>query len=118
MMRSIESVKVKGRKVILRAGLDVPLVKNVHTEKWQVDDDSRLKDLLPTLGHLIKEGAKIVIIGHLGRPEGWDEKKSLKPVADKLGELLNCKVLEVTKELPSYPIKHLYNVAPFAQGRP
>ncbi len=96
MIKSITSVKVTGRRVILRAGFDVPLVHG------KVLDDTRIKDILPTLNHLIKEKAKIVIVAHLGRPEGWDKEKSLLPVANRLGELVKAKVIfladDITKQ--------------------
>jgi phosphoglycerate kinase len=107
MIKSITSVKVKGRRVLLRAGFDVPLRKNIHTENWEVADDNRLVATLPTLKYLLTGGAKVIIISHLGRPEDWDTDKSLWPVAEKLGELLDMKVLKIGDKLPSYPVPHV-----------
>ncbi len=85
----------------MRAGFDVPL------QDGKVVDDSRIKDVLPTLKYLIEQKAKIVIISHVGRPEGWDHSKSLWPVAEKLGELINYKVAKVSDRLSKYPVPHI-----------
>ncbi len=86
-MKSIKEANVKGKKVFLRADLDVP-IKN-----GKVADDSRLKAALPTIQYLLKKNAKIIICGHLGRPEGKpDKKSSLKPAAERLSKLLNKKI--------------------------
>ena len=94
MIKSITSVKVSGRRVILRVGFDVPLTKNIHTEEWEVADDTRIRDILPTLRYLIDQGSRIVIMSHLGRPQGWEAEKSLWPAALKLGELINYKTVK------------------------
>jgi len=86
-MKRLKEAKVSGKKVILRADLDVPL------EDGRIVDDTRLKALLPTLKYLLKNKADVLIIGHLGRPKGKrDPKLSLKPVAEKLGELSGQKI--------------------------
>jgi phosphoglycerate kinase len=108
MIKSITQVKVSGRRVLLRAGFDVPLEKKTYTEKMQVVDDTRIRDILPTLNYLIEHKAKIVLTAHLGRPDGWDESKSLWPVAEKLGELLNYKVIKITDSIPNYDVPHIY----------
>src|SRR6185503_20636685 len=112
MIKSIASVKVNNRRVILRAGFDVPLKKGAGVrgegEEWEVADETRIKDILPTLNYLIEQKARIIIISHVGRPEGWQMDKSLWPVALKLGEILNYKTVQVTKSLPDYPSPHLY----------
>lgn len=108
MIKSITSVKTANRRVLLRAGFDVPLKKNIHSEEWEVADDARIRDALATLQYLIDQGSKIVIISHLDRPEGWEAEKSLWPVALKLGELLNYKVVQVSDKLPDYPVRHIY----------
>jgi phosphoglycerate kinase len=107
MIRSITSVKVSGRRVIVRAGFDIPLRKNIHTEIWEVADDTRIRDAIQTLKYLIEQKAKIVIMCHLGRPESWEKDKSLWPVALRLGELLNYKVVKVKDHLPQYSVPHI-----------
>lgn len=102
MIKSITSVKVSGRLVILRAGFDVPLVEK--NNEWEVADDSRIRDILSTLKYLINEGAKIVIISHLDRPEGWDKNKSLWPVAKRLAEILGYRISD---KLPDHSAGHI-----------
>lgn len=94
--------------MIVRVGFDVPLKKNIHTEKLEVADDARIRDALQTIRHLIREGAKVVIVSHLNRPEGWQMDKSLWPAAEKLGELLGMKTVKVSDELPDYNVPHIY----------
>ncbi|OGE83307.1 MAG: phosphoglycerate kinase [Candidatus Doudnabacteria bacterium RIFCSPLOWO2_01_FULL_44_21] len=107
MIKSITSVKVSGRRVILRVGFDVPLTKNIHTEEWEVADDTRIRDILPTLRYLIDQGSRIVIMSHLGRPQGWEAEKSLWPAALKLGELINYKTVKIENRLPDYAVPHI-----------
>lgn len=108
MIKSISSVNVVGQRVLLRAGFDVPLEKNVHTEEWQVADDARIKDALKTINYLRENKARLVIISHAGRPQGWEADKSLWPAAVKLGELLNLKTVKVSDKLPDYDVPHVY----------
>ncbi len=107
MIKSIKEVQVKGKRVIVRAGFDIPLKKNIHTQKWEVADDTRIKDSLVTIRYLIEQKAKIILISHLGRPETWDPDKSQWPVAEKLGEFLNYKVVRVKDRLPNYKVPHI-----------
>lgn len=76
---SVKELKnIKGKRVIVRGSLNVPL------HKGKVADDFRLRRMLPTLTYLEKKGAKIILIGHIGR----DPKETLKPVADHLNKKL------------------------------
>ena len=79
-LNKIQAADIKGKTVFLRADLDVPL------GKAGVGDDSRLKAWYPTLEFLLNQDSKVIIAGHLGRPEGKDQTFSLKPVADWLAE--------------------------------
>jgi phosphoglycerate kinase len=72
-----------GKRVIVRADLNVPLQDRVIT------DDGRVRATLPTLNALINQGARVIVCSHLGRPDGApDAKYSLEPVAQRLSELL------------------------------
>jgi phosphoglycerate kinase len=81
---------VSGRRVLVRADLNVPLDK----QSGAITDDGRVRAVLPTLTALRDAGAAIVVVSHLGRPKGEpDPKYSLAPVATRLGELLDSPVL-------------------------
>ncbi len=73
--------------VLVRADYNVPLNKD-----GTIADDLRIRASLPTLEYLRKKHCKIVIMSHLGRPEGWDASVSLAPVAERLAELLKTPV--------------------------
>ncbi|NES16687.1 MULTISPECIES: phosphoglycerate kinase [Micromonospora] len=80
---------VSGRRVLVRADLNVPLDK----QTGEITDDGRIRAVLPTLGALVQAGAKVVVCSHLGRPKGApDPAFSLRPVAGRLGELLGAPV--------------------------
>lgn len=81
--KTIRDIDLKGKTVLVRADYNVPV------EDGKITDDYRIKQSLPTLEYLIDQNCKIIICSHLGRPEGQpSEEFSLKPVAERLGELL------------------------------
>jgi phosphoglycerate kinase len=83
-LRTIDSLgSLAGKRVIVRCDLNVPL------NDGQITDDGRIRASLPTLNLLINAGARVVVISHLGRPDGTpDAAYSLAPVAQRLSELL------------------------------
>ncbi len=83
-LRTLDSLgSLAGKRVIVRADLNVPLQDGIIT------DDGRVRATLPTLNRLINDGARVVVCSHLGRPDGApDAKYSLAPVAQRLSELL------------------------------
>ncbi|MEV4137026.1 phosphoglycerate kinase [Dactylosporangium sp. NPDC049742] len=82
---------VKGRRVLLRADLNVPL------DGDKITDDGRIRAVLPTLNALREAGARVTVVSHLGRPKGEpDPKYTLQPVANRLGELLGKPVAFAT----------------------
>jgi phosphoglycerate kinase len=91
-MRSVDDLLaegVSGRRVLLRADLNVPLDKQTGA----ITDDGRIRASLPTLQALRNAGARVIVAAHLGRPKGEpDPKFSLAPVAARLGELLGTPV--------------------------
>jgi len=93
-MRSLDDLLrqgVSGRRVLLRADLNVPL------DGTTITDDGRIRAVLPTVRALREAGASVVVVSHLGRPKGApDPRYSLAPVAARLGELLGVPVAFAT----------------------
>ncbi|HEY3764045.1 MAG TPA: phosphoglycerate kinase, partial [Gaiellales bacterium] len=82
-MKSVRDLPVEGKRVLVRADLNVPL------DGTRITDDSRIRAALPTLRYLREHGAEVVVCSHLGRPKGEVVPAlSLRPVADRMAELL------------------------------
>lgn len=87
MYRTIKDVDYKGKRVLVRVDYNVPL-KDGH-----VKDNKRITASLPTIEYLLKEGASVVLMSHLGRPKGeYMEDLSMKPVAEELQKVLGREV--------------------------
>jgi phosphoglycerate kinase len=81
--KTIEDIQVKGKKVLVRCDFNVPLSEGVIT------DVTRLEGALPTINYLVKNGAKVILCSHLGKPSGEPKPElSLAPVAKRLSEML------------------------------
>ncbi|MCL2752338.1 MAG: phosphoglycerate kinase, partial [Firmicutes bacterium] len=82
--KTIKDVDVKGKRVLVRVDFNVP-----QDDAGKITDETRIIGALPTIQYLIGQGAKTILVSHLGRPKsGFEEKFSLKPVADRLAGLL------------------------------
>ncbi|GGO76091.1 phosphoglycerate kinase [Nonomuraea cavernae] len=90
-MRTLDDLDVKGRRVLVRADLNVPL------DGETITDDGRIRASVPTIRTLVDRGAKVIVCAHLGRPKGQVKPEfSLRPVAGRLGELLGQAVAFAT----------------------
>src|ERR1700733_13706181 len=81
--RTLDDVDVRGRRVLLRVDLNVPM------ENGRITDATRLERVVPTISEIAGKGGKAILLAHFGRPKGRDAKDSLKPVAAELAGILN-----------------------------
>ena len=88
--RSVRELDVRGKRVLVRVDFNVPV------EDGEVTDDTRIRRTLPTIRHLLSEGAYPILISHLDRPGGRrDPENAMDPVAKRLEELLEAPVLKL-----------------------
>lgn len=81
--KTIADVDVKGKRVIMRVDFNVPVENGV------IGDDRRIVQALPTIRSIIDRGGRLILMSHLGRPKNGPESKfSLKPTAERLGQLI------------------------------
>src|ERR1700688_72595 len=80
--RTLDDVDVKGKRVLLRVDLNVPM------EQGRVTDATRLERIAPTITEISDKGGKAILLAHFGRPKGREPKDSLKPVAAALAEVI------------------------------
>jgi phosphoglycerate kinase len=91
-MKSIDDLDVRGKQVLVRVDFNVPMAKDEHGAP-AIADDTRIVQALPTIEELRAHGARLVLVSHLGRPEGRPETDlSLAPVAQRLRELTGAPV--------------------------
>ena len=86
--KTLSDIDVQNKRVLMRVDYNVPL-----DESGQISDDARIAETIPTLQYLLKNGARVVLMAHFGRPKGKvEESMRLTPVAKRLGELLEQEV--------------------------
>jgi phosphoglycerate kinase len=86
--KTVDDIQVKGKRVLVRCDFNVPM------KDGKITNDKRIVAALPTIQKLIKDGGKVILCSHLGKPKnGPEEKFSLAPVAERLSELLGQKVV-------------------------
>jgi 3-phosphoglycerate kinase len=108
---SVRDLEVTGRRVLVRVDFNVPLEeKNGH---WEITDDTRIQESLPTIRLLRERGARTILMSHLGRPKGVPvEKYSLRPVGVRLHELISHPVLfshDTIGEVPEKIVSHMHD---------
>ncbi|MDD2483521.1 MAG: phosphoglycerate kinase [Eubacteriales bacterium] len=98
MKKTVKDIDVTGKRVIVRCDFNVP-----QDETGAITDDIRITSALPTINYLLDNGAKLILMSHLGRPKaGPEQKYSLAPVAKRLAELLG-------KEILFFPVNEVIN---------
>ena len=95
-MRTLDDLDVEGKRVFVRVDFNVPLADG------RITDDARIRAALPTIEALRERGARLILASHLGRPKGPDPELSMRPVAERLSELLGTEV-QLAEDLGAVP---------------
>jgi len=96
-VRTLDDLDVEGKRVFLRVDFNVPLADG------RITDDARIRAALPTIERLRERGARLLLAAHLGRPKDREPELSLKPTAERLGELLGGVEVELAPDLDHVP---------------
>lgn len=86
-MKTLDNANLKGKKALIRVDFNVPL-----DDELKVTDDTRIQSAKPTIQKAIEKGAAVILMSHLGRPKGRDEKFTLKNIIGKVSEVLETEV--------------------------
>ena len=91
MKKTVRDIEVRGKRVLVRCDFNVPM------QDGKITDDIRITSALPTIQYLLDHGAKVILMSHMGRPKGEAKMEyTLKPVADRLAELLGRDVIFIS----------------------
>src|SRR5438477_10385749 len=106
---SLRDLDVAGKRVLVRVDFNVPLEE--RDGKFQVVDDTRIRESLPTINYLREHKAKTILMSHFGRPKGKRvDKYSLRPIGDHLHSLIHHPVIfshDTIGEVPQKIIEHM-----------
>ena len=109
--KTVEDLDVRGKRVLMRVDFNVP--QNPETQ--EITDDTRIRAALPTIQYLLDQGAKVILMSHLGRPDGQVvDKFRLTPVGKRLSELLGRPVKNVEALANPEALEHFRNRAELA----
>jgi len=103
---TIRDVPLEQKIVLVRADYNVPL------KDGKIDDDLRIRASLPTLQYLLDQHCRVIVMSHLGRPEGKDPSQSLKPIATRLQQLLGVPVNFVSDSIGDKVVQAAKNTRP------
>lgn len=103
MIVYIDKAHIRHKRVLLRVDFNVSMKGN------KITDDERIRQTLPTIRKLLKDNNKLIIVSHLGRPKGWDEKYILRPVAARLHKYLPHTTLTVIDDFTSDGAQKLFS---------
>ena len=95
MIIYIDKAHIRHKRVLLRVDFNVSMKGN------RITDDERIRSTLPTISKLLKDNNKLIIVSHLGRPDGWDDKMVLRPIAKRLHKYLSHVKLTVVDDFMS-----------------
>jgi aminoglycoside phosphotransferase (APT) family kinase protein len=111
-VRTLDDLDVEGKRVLVRVDFNVPL-----DEDQNITDDARIRAALPTLKELRKNGARLLLAAHLGRPKDREPELSLRPAAERLSDLLGEEVARADALAEAAALQHAFHALP-ARGLP
>ncbi|HHY47569.1 MAG TPA: phosphoglycerate kinase [Firmicutes bacterium] len=104
---SVKDIDVRGKRVLVRVDFNVPM-----NEKREITDDRRIRAAIPTIDYLSRQGAKVILVSHLGRPKGKPAPEfRMDPVAERLGELMGRKIVKVDDVVGDLPMQAIAKMA-------
>jgi len=107
MMKTLADIDFKGKKALIRVDFNVPLDEN-----FKVTDTNRIEAAKPTIDKILKDGGSVILMSHLGRPKGKEDKYSLKHIVDTTSDILGVKVKFVTDSIGSEVEEAAKNLKP------
>lgn len=103
MIIYIDKAHIKHKRVLLRVDFNVSMKGN------RITDDERIRSTLPTISKLLKDGNKIILVSHLGRPKGWDDALVLRPIANRLHKYLPHVSITVVDDFTSEGAQKIFD---------